>query len=429
MIIFDQKNKEEPKETAIANLADAMSGLDKDVLNEIVLEVATDEENRSNPDVMKIKLEVVKQQNELIAVENEAKVKSKVDSEEKEKKAKAEESPEDTSLKSNEGINEDLATEISHGDVSSVSSEEKMKKDTEIFDASSTDDISDMTDSDEKVNESKEDDDDAELSPEELDAIKQLISPDSLTNERAELQKIKKAMQNEEETNEEKSISDEVRDNENQETDNGDGLSPEDINSTSRIENDVEKIDQVAENQIKQSEDQLEVEAASTTKFYSDVGSADGKDIEMQTENEIDTGKGTEEEESKASDKKLEKTVSTLKDKLESMVAKIEKEMEVTSLKIGDRMHLLDLDQDGILSKEEVAVCLQTVLKRKLTLEEAMALASDMDTDEDGYFTVAEFNRWVDSNKLVKLVEEGREDEVDEAIQDSMRSLDETEKK
>lgn len=423
------KNKEEPKEAAIANLADAMSGLDKDVLNEIVLEVATDEENRSNPDVMKIKLEVVKQQNELIAVENEAKVKSKVDSEEKEKKAKAEESPEDTSLKSNEGINEDLATEISHGDVSSVSSEEKMKKDTEIFDASSTDDISDMTDSDEKVNESKEDDDDAELSPEELDAIKQLISPDSLTNERAELQKIKKAMQNEEETNEEKSISDEVRDNENQETDNGDGLSPEDINSTSRIENDVEKIDQVAENQIKQSEDQLEVEAASTTKFYSDVGSADGKDIEMQTENEIDTGKGTEEEESKASDKKLEKTVSTLKDKLESMVAKIEKEMEVTSLKIGDRMHLLDLDQDGILSKEEVAVCLQTVLKRKLTLEEAMALASDMDTDEDGYFTVAEFNRWVDSNKLVKLVEEGREDEVDEAIQDSMRSLDETEKK
>jgi len=86
MIVFDQKNEEEPKEAAIANLADAMSGLDKDVLNEIVLEVATDEENRSNPDVMKIKLEVVKQQNELIAVENEAKVKSKVDSDEKEKK-------------------------------------------------------------------------------------------------------------------------------------------------------------------------------------------------------------------------------------------------------------------------------------------------------------------------------------------------------
>ncbi len=79
---------------AIAGLADAISGLDKDVLNEVVLEVATDEENRTNPDLMKIKLEVVKQQNELIKEENEAREKARelAEAASEEKKAKAEES-------------------------------------------------------------------------------------------------------------------------------------------------------------------------------------------------------------------------------------------------------------------------------------------------------------------------------------------------
>ena len=51
---------------SVAGLADAISGLDKDVLNEVILQVATSEEKKSDPDIRKIKLEVVTQQNEKI---------------------------------------------------------------------------------------------------------------------------------------------------------------------------------------------------------------------------------------------------------------------------------------------------------------------------------------------------------------------------
>jgi LETM1 and EF-hand domain-containing protein 1 len=54
---------------SVAGLADAISGLDKDVWNEVILEVATSEEKKSNPDVRKIRLEVLTHQNEKIREE------------------------------------------------------------------------------------------------------------------------------------------------------------------------------------------------------------------------------------------------------------------------------------------------------------------------------------------------------------------------
>ena len=39
---------------------------------------------------------------------------------------------------------------------------------------------------------------------------------------------------------------------------------------------------------------------------------------------------------------------------------------------------MLILFKDGVLTREEMAEVLQTVLKRELTLEEAMAIAQDM---------------------------------------------------
>ena len=83
--LFAKKSTDEPTDAAMTNLADAISSLDKDVLYEVVLEVATDEEKRSNPDVLKIKLEVLEQQNELIKEENEAREKLKQLAEEEQK--------------------------------------------------------------------------------------------------------------------------------------------------------------------------------------------------------------------------------------------------------------------------------------------------------------------------------------------------------
>ena len=71
---------------------------------------------------------------------------------------------------------------------------------------------------------------------------------------------------------------------------------------------------------------------------------------------------------------------------------------------------------DEIISMEELAQVLQKVLKRNLSAEESMAIASDMDTDKDGYLSVAELASWLETNKLIKLVEEGRDEEIDRMI-------------
>lgn len=64
-----------------------------------------------------------------------------------------------------------------------------------------------------------------------------------------------------------------------------------------------------------------------------------------------------------------------------------------------------------------MTVCLRSVLKRNLTQEEAMAIADDMDENEDGEITVAELAAWIDTNKFVQLAEEGRDSELDREIE------------
>ena len=56
---------------SVAGIADAISGLDKEVVNEVILGVASPEEKRSDPALMQLKLEVLEQQNELIEEEKQ----------------------------------------------------------------------------------------------------------------------------------------------------------------------------------------------------------------------------------------------------------------------------------------------------------------------------------------------------------------------
>ena len=53
------------------------------------------------------------------------------------------------------------------------------------------------------------------------------------------------------------------------------------------------------------------------------------------------------------------------------MVGKIETQLTDVEIKIGEKFHLLGKDGDGVLTMEEMAQVLQTVLKRELTAEEA----------------------------------------------------------
>eukprot|EP00594_Rhizosolenia_setigera_P018174 CAMPEP_0178967436 /NCGR_PEP_ID=MMETSP0789-20121207/17592_1 /TAXON_ID=3005 /ORGANISM="Rhizosolenia setigera, Strain CCMP 1694" /LENGTH=1076 /DNA_ID=CAMNT_0020653043 /DNA_START=415 /DNA_END=3641 /DNA_ORIENTATION=+ len=114
---------------------------------------------------------------------------------------------------------------------------------------------------------------------------------------------------------------------------------------------------------------------------------------------------------------KLDKSITSLKTKLDSMLGKIELQLSEAEEKIGDKLHLLDKDNDGILSNEELAQVLQKVFKREITPEEALGLVEEIDDNQDGILSVTELMSWIEKNKLMKLAEEGRDAEVDDEIQ------------
>ena len=51
------------------------------------------------------------------------------------------------------------------------------------------------------------------------------------------------------------------------------------------------------------------------------------------------------------------------------------------------------------------------------------------DENEDGLFSVEELSKWLETNKLVKLVEEGRDAEVDKIIEIQAAKMKEQNKK
>lgn len=133
------------------------------------------------------------------------------------------------------------------------------------------------------------------------------------------------------------------------------------------------------------------------------------------------------------------------------MVDKIEVQLSDVQVKIGDKLHVLDKDMDGILTVEEIAKALQQVLKRKITYEESYEIAQQIvsfpvpfclfiklfvtdshknntryrkDENKDGVFTVQELIQWVETNQLVKFVEEGRDADMDRIIEKQSSSTD-----
>ena len=90
---------------SISGLQDVISGMDEEVVNEVLLEVATPEESRKNLDVIKIKMEVLESENEKIEEEAEArreKEKKKKKEKEKEREKKEKEKEKETKEKETE---------------------------------------------------------------------------------------------------------------------------------------------------------------------------------------------------------------------------------------------------------------------------------------------------------------------------------------
>jgi len=353
--VFATTTDEESEKKRVAGLADAISGMDKEVLNEVILEVATSEEKKSNPDVAKIKLEVVETQNELIREEAEALEYSKRREKEKAEKNEAEKL-EAQALPTTEGT------------------EEVLTADAQTKAAATEDD----------------DDDDIDLSPHEMDAMSQLVSEDPVGKERADLEKIKCAIEADEEVEvvEAKIVDISVEDSPDATTQ----TTPTDGDSTfTSSPMSSEEADKMVKATIETQTAAAEKEATAMTTFESE---------------------GVKEEEPKTAEEKVNEedpVVARLKKRVKSMVAKIEAQLTETETKIGDKLHFLDKDKDGNISQDELALVLMQVLKRDISVDEAREIANQMDENQDGILTVQEFQEWINDHKVEHLLKEGRD--------------------
>jgi hypothetical protein len=204
-----------------------------------------------------------------------------------------------------------------------------------------------------KVEETKVEDE-FDLSAAEMDAISQLVSIDPVSKERAELQKIKAAMKSKTETPDEKQeglqlekLSSSVFAMENKPTDN----SSTTTDSTFRSD----EADHIAASTVQQVDHQVEAESRGSTSISFGTGGGDTTSVDTD-----------------------DPVVARLKKKIESMVDKIELQLSETEVKIGDKLHFLDKDRDGILSLVEMADALRQVLKRNITMEEALEIANEI---------------------------------------------------
>jgi hypothetical protein len=348
--MFDRKTDDGSK--SLAGLVDAISGLDKEVLNEVILEVATSQEKSSNPDIKKIKLEVLTQQNELIRQEEAAReaAAKKRDGVEKEQQDAV------SSTKTAVDPNNDMLTA---NDASFVSNEADLNQPT-ISDTI----IPSSTNSEHEVEEK-----DRGLSTREMDAISQLVAHDPVVKERAELEKIKAAMKGDDDK---ESAQAEIPSETKEFID--DSVTIIDLEPTGKSS--------LSTSTESKATPQAEVLDATQSQFSTD-------DISLAPSNApVSPAATSGAQDAQDSD---DPVVARLKKRLESMVDKIEVQLSAVQVRIGDKLHFLDKDRDGILSREEMALCLQQVLKRKISFEEAMEIADEMvrvyclylwDTDE-----------------------------------------------
>lgn len=353
---------------SVAGLADAISGLDREVVNEVILETVARDDKKRDPELMKLKLEVLAHQNELIQEETKQRLAEEA------KKAELALEKEKQDMRLIDGAVEKIGKEeILDGKEKSVLQEKKSisEESTTLSHSEKSADVmepnpatlSEMKEvSNEEMEKKEEDEEEKSLSSEEIDAISQLVSPDPVSAERQKLEKIKAAMQeglaesNSDEKGESLEVIDLVTIPEKPSSDIG----KETENKTFADDQDKEAAEQIAI-----MDEQAKIEADTST-----VLTIEG---EKEKKPDVDV-----EEESDYTDEKLNMAIARLKSKVESMVGNIEIQLSDVEEKIGNKLHFLDKDMDGILSREEMALCLQSVLKRPLTFDEAMAIAADM---------------------------------------------------
>merc|ERR1712151_470126 len=263
------------EEKSMVEIADAMSGFEKGVVNEVVLEAlsSSTEGKKDYSEYTKLKLESLKTQNELIDEEYEIREKERMieEKERLEKEEKEKELAAATAKTDAESDESKVVTEAEKEDVITFDIKETIDKTETITKPTiATDEKVTITEKEkEEVNEKEEEEEEDVLSVEEMEAISQLLSPNAVTSEREEFERLKAAMSEEEEEEFER-----LKEEKAEEKKDEDGL------KETIIKDDVQK---QQEQDLSTKMDSSEIEDSKAAKIISDMDAQASKIADEST--------------------------------------------------------------------------------------------------------------------------------------------------
>jgi Ca2+-binding EF-hand superfamily protein len=368
---FSIANIEKP-ESQTDGIKSSISGLDEELLNEVVLAAARDEDE-DNIEIKLRRLESLEYQNEMIEEERAEKSARDAQKAEDAKKTKAEgkaAAAAAAAAAATEGGSTKSESNVGHSPMETDSEATGWKDD-----------------SDEEAKSSEEDEDEdsetGELSLAELEALGDLVRESSVEREKTKLQEIKAKA----------------------------------ILSSSSEEEDSETAEALKEMLPPVKEKAMEaetfpaeepfVETIAPGVGHTGTSSApiDVEVAEATTDKEYDTKEiVTEEQEQEVEEEEEEVPdlgLSRMQSVVQSMVSRLEEDIEKTDNELGDALRLLDLDRDGSMSVEELKSTMKTVLKRNLPDTESETIIKAMDKDGDGKISVEELLMWIEETKEI----------------------------
>lgn len=78
------------------------------------------------------------------------------------------------------------------------------------------------------------------------------------------------------------------------------------------------------------------------------------------------------------------KTAGRMMKRLESMLSRLEVQLDEVDRHVGDKLNVLDLDSDGVVSAEELRDAVMTILRKTISQEDVEWVISRIDEDNDG---------------------------------------------
>lgn len=84
------------------------------------------------------------------------------------------------------------------------------------------------------------------------------------------------------------------------------------------------------------------------------------------------------------SDQEINESFTRLRGVLQNMVSKLQVQIESTEKAVGEKFNVLDKDNDGQLSADELKEAIVKLFRRNYTIEEAEKLINELDGNKDG---------------------------------------------